>query len=306
MSESHLPLQFLRVFEAAGRTSSFAAAADEVGLSPSAVSHAIRNLEERLEQRLFQRRTREVNLTREGAILLEHVQRGLEEVRRGVALISQDEPSPLSVHTAPSFATQWLLPRLPEFVKANPLIDLRISASTEYAQFERDDYDIDIVYGEPAPSPYEKVPLTVERLMPLCTPALAQGIHKPEDLLNHRLIQCDVQLLQWKGWFEANGVRPPVHYGLRFDRSSMAIAAAVAGLGVVLESNLLGDRELKAGTLVNPLAGKMNEVKYVGHHLVYPKRLHHHAAFEAFKSWLLGAMDEMNRAAGASDPGTGA
>ncbi|WP_416820040.1 LysR substrate-binding domain-containing protein [Delftia tsuruhatensis] len=285
-----LPLPYLRVFEAAGRTSSFALAANEVGLSPSAVSHSIRKLEDRLGHRLFQRSTREVHLTREGAILLEHVQRGLEEMRRGMSLIALDEPSPLNVHTAPSFATQWLLPRLASFLEANPLIDLRISASTEYARFEQDDFDLDIVYGEPAASPYEKVPLAVERLMPLCTPAIAATIQVPEDLLNHKLIQCDVQLLQWKGWFEANGLRPPTQYGLRFDRSSMAIAAAVDGLGVVLESNLLGDRELRSGALVNPLQGKTQEVTYVGHHLVYPKRLHHHAAFESFKAWLLGSL----------------
>lgn len=172
----------------------------------------------------------------------------------------------------------------------NPLIDLRISASTEYARFEQDDFDLDIVYGEPADSPYEKVPLAVERLMPLCTPAIAATITAPEDLLNHKLIQCDVQLLKWKGWFEANNLRPPTQYGLRFDRSSMAIAAAVDGLGVVLESNLLGDRELRAGKLVCPLQGKTKEVNYVGHHLMYPKRLHRHAASESFKTWLLKSL----------------
>ena len=291
MNDKVLPLPFLRVFEAAGRTSSFALAAAEVGLSPSAVSHSIRKLEERLALRLFQRSTREVKLTREGALLLEHVQRGLEEMRRGVALIALDEPCPLRVHTAPSFATQWLLPRLAGFVQAHPHIDLRISASTDYARFEQDDFDLDIVYGEPADSPYEKVPLAVERLMPLCAPALAERIQKPEDLLNHKLIQCDVQLLQWKGWFEANHMRPPTQYGLRFDRSSMAIAAAVDGLGVVLESDLLGGREIKAGNLVNPLAGTTHEVQYVGHHLVYPRRIHHHAAFESFKAWLLAALE---------------
>lgn len=286
-----LPLPFLRVFEAVGRTSSFVAAAAEIGLSPSAVSHSIRKLEERLGHRLFLRSTREVKLSREGAILLEHVQRGLEEMGRGMALIALDEPSPLYVHSAPSFATQWLLPRLSGFVKANPLIDLRISASTEYARFEYDDYDLDIVYGEPAASPYEKIPLAVERLMPLCSPELAATIHRPEDLLNHKLIQCDVQMHQWKGWFEANGLRPPTQYGLRFDRSAMAIEAAVAGMGVVLESNLLGDRELRSGALVCPLVGQAHEVKYVGHHLVYPKRLHQHSAFEAFKAWLLQSLE---------------
>jgi DNA-binding transcriptional LysR family regulator len=80
---------------------------------------------------------------------------------------------------------------------------------------------------------------------------------------------------------------PPHHYGLHFDRSLMAIAAAVDGLGVVLESTLLGERELRNGTLVSPLFDSTQEIRYIGHYLVYPKRLHHHAAFEVFKTWLL-------------------
>jgi LysR family transcriptional regulator, glycine cleavage system transcriptional activator len=282
-----LPLPFLRVFEAAGRTASFAMAAEELDLSPSAVSHSIRKLEETLSLRLFQRSTREVRLTREGAILLEHVQRGMEEMRRGLALITANGPSPLRLHTAPSFATQWLLPRLSGFVHENPNIDLRFSASTDYARFENDDFDLDIVYGEPKPSPHEKIPLALEKLTPLCTPELAEQIRHPEDLYAQTLIQCDVQLYQWRGWFEANELSPPSHYGLHFDRSSMAIAAAVDGLGVVLESTLLADRELKHGTLVCPLLGRTREVPYIGHYLVYPKRVHYHQAFDTFKTWLL-------------------
>lgn len=282
-----LPLPFLRIFESAGRTGSFAAAADELGLTPSAVSHSIRKLEESLVLRLFMRSPREVRLTREGMVLLEHVQRGMEEMQRGLALVRPDEYSPLRLHTAPSFATQWLLPRLSGFVRAHPHIDLRFSASTDYAHFEEDDFDLDIVYGQPKDSPYEWVPLAVEKLTPLCAPELARDIHTPQDLYRHTLIQCDVQLMQWKGWFEANQLTPPDHYGLRFDRSAMAIAAAVDGMGVVLESTLLGERELKKGALLSPLMGKTREIEYIGHHLVYPRRLHTHAAFEVFKNWLL-------------------
>jgi len=285
-----LPLPFLRIFEAAGRTASFALAAEELGLSPSAVSHSIRKLEDTISIRLFQRSTREVALSREGAILLEHVQRGLEEMRRGLALITLDEPMPLRLHTAPSFATLWLLPRLAGFVRAHPDIDLRISASTDYARFEEDDFDLDIVYGEPKSSHYEKIPLAVEKLTPFCAPELATRIHTPRDLYEQTLIQCDVQLLQWKGWFEANHLKPPQHYGLHFDRSAMAIAAAVDGLGVVLESTLLAEIELKKGNLISPLIETSQEIRYIGHYLVYPKRLHYHSAFEIFKDWLLNQL----------------
>jgi LysR family transcriptional regulator, glycine cleavage system transcriptional activator len=281
-----VPLSTIRVYEAAGRTLSFADAARELSLSPSAVSHSVRKLEDLLGHRLFQRSTREVRLTREGATLMEHIQRGMEEMQRGFALLANEERTPLRLHTAPSFATQWLLPRLAGFVRDHPNIDLRFSASTDYARFD-DDFDLDIVYGEPKPSPHEKIPLAHEGLAPLCPPALAEQIRKPEDLYHLPLIQCEVQMYQWKGWFEANGLPPPTHYGLRFDRSSMAIAAAVDGLGVVLESTLLAERELLRGDLVKPLAGAAREVEYVGHYLVHPRRAHRHDAFETFKAWLL-------------------
>lgn len=282
-----VPLSSLRVFEAAGRTASFAVAAQELGLSSSAVSHSIRKLEEAIDLTLFERTTREVKLTLRGRLLLEHVQRGLDEMQRGFALVHTDEPPPLRLHSAPSFATQWLMPRLSRFVAAYPNIDLRLSASTEYAKFENDDFDLDIVYGEPRGSLNEKVPLAVEHLTPLCSPALAASIRSPQDLHRHTLIQCEVQMLQWKGWFEANHLLAPHHYSLRFDRSAMAIAAAVNGMGVVLESTLLAEGELRSGALVAPLRSLTHEIQYIGHYLVYPKRRTRHEASEVFKKWLL-------------------
>jgi DNA-binding transcriptional LysR family regulator len=282
-----VPLSSLRVFESAGRSGSFIQAAQELGISSSAVSHSIRKLEESIDIQLFERTTREINLTPKGRLLMEHVQRGLEEMQRGFVLAKTDEPPPLRLHTAPSFGMQWLMPRLHRFVQAYPAIDLRFSASTDYAQFENDDFDLDIVYGEPRSALNEKVPLAVEHLTPLCSPELAKSIRTPQDLYEHRLIQCDVQMLQWKGWFEANHLMSPHHYALRFDRSIMAISAATNGMGVVLESTLLAQTELENGTLVAPLRAVTHDIQYIGHYLVYPKRRTRHEAAEVFKKWLL-------------------
>lgn len=282
-----VPLSSLRVFESAGRTGSFIQAAQELGISPSAVSHSIRKLEESIDIQLFERTTREVNLTLKGRLLMEHVQRGLDEMQRGFMLAKTEEPPPLRLHTAPSFGMLWLMPRLSRFVQAHPSVDLRFSASTDYAQFENDDFDLDVVYGEPRSSLHERVPLAVEHLTPLCSPELASRIRSPQDLYEHRLIQCDVQMLQWKGWFEANHLMPPHHYALRFDRSNMALTAAANGMGVVLESTLLAERELANGTLVAPLRSVTHDIQYIGHYLVYPKRRTRHEAAEVFKKWLL-------------------
>ena len=238
-----LSLAALRVFEAAGRTESFALAAGELDLSPSAVSHAIRKLEETAGMLLFERSARAITLTGAGHVLLEHVQRGFNEMQRGFHQAAP-EPTvlPLRLHTAPSFGTQWLMPRLARFVADNPGINLRFSADTQYANFDNDDYDIDIVYGEPASGRHERLPLVIEELTPLCNPALARTIHAVQDLYARPLIQSTGQSVRWGGWFSANNLATPSDFALAFDRSAMSIAAAVDGLGVVLESTLLAER----------------------------------------------------------------
>ena len=242
--------------------------------------------------RLFTRTTRAITLTREGRLLLEYVQRGFNEMQRGFQQMQPETTvAPLRLHTAPSFGTQWLMPRLGRFVTENPGINLRFSADTKYAQFDNDDYDIDVMYGEPAASMYESIPLVIEELTPLCSPLLAPLIRVPQDLYVNPLIQSTGQSVQWKGWFGVNALRPPLDYVLAFDRSSMAIAAAVDGLGVVLESSLLTERELAAGTLVAPLRDCSTPVRYVGHYLVHPRGAHQHPALAQFKRWLLRQLD---------------
>jgi len=292
---SRPPLQALQIFESAGRTGSFARAASEMSLSPSAVSHAIKKLESQLQVRLFARGTREVVLTTEGERLLAHVQRGLAELRQGIATVSDNPPSPLRLHTAPSFATQWLIPRLSGFVGSHPNIDLRLSASTDYAKFDNDDYDLDIVYGAESLHIEQRLPLLIEEVTPLCNPKMAERIASIADLYTLPLIQSTGKSVRWPQWFELNGMRTPPLSGLGFDRSSMAIVAATDGLGVVLESNLLTERERTEGRLVAPLADQTLPIRYVGHHLVHPGRACALAAAEEFKRWLLTELERQRQ-----------
>ncbi|WP_414603662.1 LysR substrate-binding domain-containing protein [Stenotrophomonas sp. FR012] len=250
-------------------------------------SHAIKKLEAQLQVPLFARRTREVSLSAQGEWLLAHVQRGLAELRQGIALVSDSPPAPLRLHTAPSFATQWLIPRLAGFVSTHPGIDLRFSASTDYAQFDNDDYDLDIVYGEESLHIEHRLPLLIEEVTPLCSPEVAKEISSMADLYRLPLIQSTGKSVRWPHWFELNGARTPTLSGLGFDRSSMAIVAATDGLGVVLESNLLTERERREGRLVAPLADQTLSIRYVGHHLVQSRRANQPAAMDQFKLWLL-------------------
>lgn len=288
-----IPLPALRAFESAGRLGSFTAAADELGFTPSAVSHAIRNLEAALGVKLFIRRTRAVELSMEGAALMRAVERGFEELRRGLETVSRRTPASLRLHCAPSFAAQFLAPRLPHFLNAHPGIEVRLAAGTDYTRFTADEFDADITYGPVTLPGVEMIPLGPETVTPLCAPHLAGRITSIADLAEQTLIQSDNKQVRWPDWFAGNGLPAPPLRGLRFDRSFLAIAAAVEGHGVALESTLLAGKELATGKLVAPLAGCSRSITYVGHHFVYPTRRKSAPMIRIFLNWLNSALAEV-------------
>ena len=253
---NQVPLSILRAFEAAGRTGSFRSAANELSLTPSAVSHAIRKLEQTLGAGLFIRDNRNVHLSPEGEALMRHVGRAFEELRRGLEMVSTRGPQLLRLHSAPSFAALWLRPRLARFLREHPGIEVRLAAGTDYTRFLNDEFDADIVYGLPRQEGLIVVPLGEETVAPLCTPELARAITSPMDLFNQVLIESETKQVRWSDWFARNGLPAPRPQGVRFDRSFLAIAAAADGLGVALESTRLAERELASGRLVRPLAGQ--------------------------------------------------
>ena len=144
-----VPLSAIRVFEAAARRRSFKAAAEELNRSASAVSHGVRKLEESLGVALFARAGQGVALTASGEALLDHVGRALEALNRGLDLVASRGPQLLRLHCAPSFAAQWLTPRLARFLREHPGIEVRLAAGMDYARFTNDEFDADIVYGPP-------------------------------------------------------------------------------------------------------------------------------------------------------------
>ena len=281
-----LSLSALRVFEAAARTRSFRLAAGDLLLTPSAVSHAVRKLERELGTALFAREGRAVALTPGGRTLLAHVERGFAELRRGLEAVSVTAPGLLRLHAAPSFAAQWLAPRLPRFLAAHPGVEVRLASGTDYRRF--DACDADIVYGEP-PADAAALSLGQEGVSPLCAPALAARVRAPADLLGLPLIESDNKRVRWRDWFAQNGLAPPAPSGTRFDRSFLAIGAACDGLGIALESGLLAERELAAGRLVRPLAGRARDVVYRGHWLVFPSR-QRGPGLRSFVGWLTGEL----------------
>jgi LysR family transcriptional regulator, glycine cleavage system transcriptional activator len=289
---SSIPISAIRAFEAAARTGSFRDAANELHLTPSAVSHAIRKLESTMGTTLFERSARSVRLTPAGENLMRHAGAAFDNLRRGIEEVAGRGPQLLRVHSAPSFAAQWLAPRLARFLAAEPKLEVRLAASTEYARFNNDDFDLDIVYGQPRSESLEIVSLGEETVTPLCTPDIAKKIRKPKDLFGQVLIRSEVKQVQWHQWFAANGLEPPAIHGMRFDRSFLAIAMASSGLGVTLESTRLAEREIATGKLIAPLAGRSVDIRYVGHYLVFPRANQERRAVRAFVDWIAAELSQ--------------
>src|SRR2546426_5092291 len=173
---SSIPISAIRAFEAAARTGSFRDAANELHLTPSAVSHAIRKLESTMGTTLFERSARSVRLPPAGANLMRHAGAAFDNLRRGIEEVAGRGPQLLRVHSAPSFAAQWLAPRLARFLAAEPKLEGRLAASTQYARFNNDGFDLGIVYCQPRSESLEDVSLREEAVTPLCTPAIAEEI----------------------------------------------------------------------------------------------------------------------------------
>jgi len=287
-----VPISTLRVFEAAARWQSFHAAASELNLTASAISHSIRKMEETLGVVLFERIGRGVSLSSEGQTLMGYTERGFDELQRGLEAVSSRAPRLLRLHSGPSFAAQWLAPRLARFFVQCPDVEVRLSAGVEYARFDTGEFDADIMYGLPRQEGLVVLPLKEETVTPLCAPHIAETIESPTDLLRHPLIQSDNKQVRWPAWFALNGIAvPSTSRGLRFDRSFLAIAVAADGLGIALESTLLAEREISRGRLVAPLSGRSQDIRYVGHHLVYPPPFERRVQLRLFAQWLARELD---------------
>lgn len=289
------PITTLQAFEAVARRRSFALAAAELHLTPSAVSHQLARLEAQLGVRLLERSAHGVRLTGAGERYLARIGGALQAIAAATDDVQQGLGSnSLYVHSSPSIAQLWLMPRLSRFAQANPGIALNLSAAHIPSDFALGSVDLDIRYGVPASWPDLVVePLFEEAVLPLASPALVRQhrIKRLEQLRELPLIQSNVQVVQWADWFGAfvdpSVARPPERFALRFDRSQMAMEAAIQGLGVALESAVLAEGHIAAGRL-QPLFGYDRAVRVKAHFAVYPQRHAHRPTVEAFLAWVHG------------------
>lgn len=288
------PLGALRAFEAAARHVSFNAAADELAVTPSAVSHQVAQLEDALGLKLFRRFNRRVQLTEAGRSCLPGLTEGFDRLAEAVSRARGAENSLLTISTSPGLAAKWLMPRIERFRAVHPAIDLRIDASMRLVDFHRDDVQIAVRYG------HGNYPgLHVELLMrteafPACAPALIERpapLRTPEDLAQHTLIHDestpgDARYPDWAMWLRAAGVtNVDAAHGLRFNSVTLAMDAAIAGRGVVLARSVFARDDLAAGRLMRPF-GDAVPVDFSVFVVTTPALLRN-AKVRAFRDWLV-------------------
>jgi LysR family transcriptional regulator, glycine cleavage system transcriptional activator len=296
-AERRLPsLDLLRGFEAAARYLSFTRAAEEMFLTQSALSRQIGALEEQLGTPLFERRHRELRLTDAGQILWVTARSILDELAQAVARIRRDQATqPLTVSTNQPFASLWLIPRLSRFRGRHPEIDVFISADNRIVDLDRERIDLAVRYCSDAMAPPGSPRLFGERLLPVCSPALARDparpLRRPEDLAHHVLLSFEDERgrftwLNWSAWLAAIGIRELRPAGsLRFSHFDQVIQAALDGQGVALGRVPLIDRLLQQRKLVAPFRDKYTTPR--AYFVVRGSGAANRPGAQAFVDWLV-------------------
>lgn len=264
-------------------------------MTPAAVSHQIKKLEEYLGVSLFRRRTRGLVLVEAGQLLskeLHPVFLNLDQAMEHV--MEADRGGSLALSVAPTFAAMWLIPRLQNFYSLHPDIDVRISTSLGLVDFQRDDFDAAIRLGHGQWSGLEAIKLFDESVIPMCSPRLLEGqnaIRKPADLKKHILLHnhsmdFDPNAPTWQTWLEETGTRGvDVSRGMHFSLPDHGLQAAIDGAGVVLGWRFLSAKDVEAGRVVElfDAAIPLGSTFY----LVYPEAQSRRPNIAALRNWIL-------------------
>ncbi|WP_374666341.1 LysR substrate-binding domain-containing protein [Ramlibacter sp.] len=287
----------LRAFEAVARHLNFRAAAEEMALTQSAVSRQIQSLEEEVGVSLFLRHTRAVELTSAGALLLAAVQQALPRIDNAVRQIRQSAGRKgVALTTFASFASMWLIPRLEQFQRDNPDIDIRIDATDNTLDLDISDVDLALRYGPTASMPAKAVRLFGEQLTPVVSPWLLKSgpaLRKPADLAQFTLIEAGdahathLEWLTWRRWFDEHGqAKLQPKRWLYFNYAYQMVQAALTGQGVVLARLPLVAEALANGDLIEPLP-KLRMDSPMAYWLLVGPRSAQRPEIQAFCQWLM-------------------
>ena len=306
------PLNALRAFEAAARHLNFSRAADELSVTPGAVSQQIQNLEDYIGASLFKRTPRGLLLTDGAQTALPALREAFDRLAEAASLLTAAvDGRRLTLTAPPSFAAKWLVPRLGRFEQAHPQVDVWLSADMDLVDFAGGDIDLAVRYGAGAYPGLETQRLMQETVIPVTSPetAAANPLNAPSDLARHVLLHdgspdADESCPDWQMWLAARGIKGvDGSRGPRFNQSSLVIEAAMAGRCVALAKRALAQDDLDAGRLVAPMAISTN-VDFA-YYVVHPKAKARLPQVKAFVAWLLAeaaahdeAMANLNNGAG--------
>ena len=295
MSRRHLPpLTALRAFEAAARHLSFARAGDELNVTPAAISHQIKALEEWLGIRLFYRLNRALRLTPPGVAYLGGVSDGFDklwDVTEQLAV--QDARTTLNMVLPPTIASCWLVPRLHGYLKLRPDLELRVNVLTPPIDFGQHMMDIGVAFGWEVTSDLKRLPWLTYDIVAACSPRLLEGprgIREPEDLRHHQLLHDDAlrvhDRVDWRSWLEHFGITGvAASSGVRFSHATHAYQMAADGHGVVLAKSALIVDAVRQGRLVRLFdLGIPSELPY---ELVYSEAMSTNPKLVHFRDWLI-------------------
>lgn len=286
------PLNALRVFEAVARHKSFTRAAEELGMTQTAVSYQIKLLEENIGTPLFLRQPRQIVATAAAECMLPDVGKAFELLTDAVTSARQASNETLEVHSSPTFGSHWLARNLGGFQLQHPAIAVRMLRVSKLTDFSRDSADVGIRWGSGPWPDLESHLLGRFAFAPMLSPALAQsigGVSKPEDLL--RLPIIGAQQEAWPHWFETVGIKDPDlsrQTLYRYVEQDLCGNAALAGQGVAILNHIYYADELAAGRLVAPF-GKVG-TDDIGVWLVYPPNRRNTPKIRAFRDWILSAV----------------
>ena len=306
------PLSALRAFESAARHLNFSRAADELSVTPGAVSQQIQNLEDYVGAPLFKRTPKGLLLTDAAQTALPALREAFDRLAEAASMLTAAvDGRRLTLTAAPSFAAKWLVPRLGGFEQKHPQVDVWLSAGLELVDLSAGEIDVAIRYGGGRYPGLEVHRLISETVIPVISPELhAQTpLNDPSDLANHVLLHDgspdpDDSCPDWTMWLAARGLKSvDGARGPRFNQSSLVIEAAVNGRGVALAKRTIAQDDLDAGRLISPL--QISTAVDFAYYLVHPKAKGRLPQVKAFISWITAEATAHEDALRALDNGAG-
>ena len=297
-----LPLGLLQQFVLVARLGNLSRAAAQANLTVSALSHQMRQLEERLERRLFERGPRGVTLTVDGCSLLEAVGEHFDGIEHALSLYHQRRHDALTLSASPGIMSSWLVPRLPRLVAVHPDLELSLQSSSGLVNFEREPVDVGLRYGRGNWPGLRSERLFGEWIAPVAAPALVARMENvdPRDLSRWPLLGEPSSSTRWSDWFGRIGGTPPARYVAQFDSLDALRHAALEGLGVALGRMVTSKSLIDAGRL-QVLGDRYLRVEEA-YWLVYPPRSQEHRGLQLFREWLLVEAEDYCRQMSAFRP----